>query len=160
MDVFKYFKLLLGFKENNMTKTYARRFIEEWFDGLYHQRRSEIIEERFHKNGIAYGIGGKQLKGPNGFRSFYEPFIAAYPKIRIDIEDLVVTGKRVAVRCKANIENTSGQNGMLEGMAFVTIDNGQMTEAWNSWDFMTLFTQMGLLPEDAFVKGVQGQKII
>ena len=150
---------MLAIKENSLSVEAARKFVEEWFDGLYHNRQSEIIEERFDANGIVHGLGGEQMIGPKGFRAFYEPFVAAYPVIRIIIEDIVVMGGRVALRCLAQVENAQGQKGSLEGVAFITVRNGKMTEAWNSWDFMGLFTQMELLPEDAFVRGVQGKKI-
>jgi predicted ester cyclase len=35
----------------------------------------------------------------------------------------------------------------ITGMVIVRIENGKIVEAWNNFDFMTLYTQVGLVPK-------------
>ena len=48
----------------------------------------------------------------------------------------------------------------ISANALVRIENDKIIEGYNVLDFLSLYAQLGLLPADAFDKGLSGQKIV
>ena len=130
--------------------------LRRWFDEVWNNGRAEVIEELFDENGIAHGLSddpSQPIKGPSGYRPFYEVFRQAFPNIRIDIEDMIAEGDKVAARCSVRGKHEGEFMGRaatqapveITGIAIVRIENGKIVEAWNNFDFMTLHKQCGLL---------------
>ena len=128
--------------------------LRRWFDEVWNNGRAEVIEELFDENGIAHGLSddpSQPIKGPSGYRPFYEVFRQAFPNIRIDIEDMIAEGDKVAARCsvrgkhEGDFMGTAATQAPVEitGIAIVRIENGKIVEAWNNFDFMTLYKQCG-----------------
>lgn len=45
----------------------------------------------------------------------------------------------------------------FNGTAFIRLRDRRIVEGWNSWDFLHLLEEMGLLPPDALARAVAGQ---
>jgi predicted ester cyclase len=108
------------------------------------------------KNGIAHGLSddpSNPIMGPSGYRPFYEVFRQAFPNLMIVVEDMVAEGDKVAARCSVRGKHEGHFMGReatqspveITGMTIVRIDNGKIVEAWNNFDFMTLYKQVGHL---------------
>jgi steroid delta-isomerase-like uncharacterized protein len=130
--------------------------LRRWFDEVWNQGRSEVIEELFDEYGIAHGLSddpANPIRGPKGYRPFYEVFRQAFPNVIIDIEDMVAEGDKVAARCSVRGKHEGDFMGSaptqapveITGITIVRIENGKIVEAWNNFDFMTLHRQCGLL---------------
>jgi steroid delta-isomerase-like uncharacterized protein len=127
--------------------------IHRWFEEVWNKGRAEAIDEMFAEDGIAHGLGsqGGELIGPAGFKPFFEAFRAAFPDIKVTIEDTVVEGDKVAARWVAAMTHTgdglgfaaTGQHAEITGMTIVRIHNGQIKEGWNNWDLMGLMQKLG-----------------
>ena len=133
-----------------------KEILRRWFDEVWNNGRAEVIEELFDENGIAHGLSddpANPIKGPRDYRPFYEVFRQAFPNIRIDIEDMVAEGDKVAARCSVRGKHEGDFMGRvatqspveITGMTIVRVDNGKIVEAWNNFDFMTLYKQVGHL---------------
>ena len=47
----------------------------------------------------------------------------------------------------------------MTGSVLVRMKGGQLAEAYNHWDFMGLYQQLGLLPDDAFERCLSGDQV-
>ena len=73
--------------------------------------------------------------------------------MKIVIEDMVAEGDKVAARCsvggkhEGDLMETAATQSPVEftGMTIVRIENGKIVEAWNNFDFMTMYKQIGRL---------------
>jgi steroid delta-isomerase-like uncharacterized protein len=130
--------------------------VRRWFAEVWNEGRAEVIEELFDENGIAHGLAddpANPLKGPSGFRPFYEVFRQAFPNITVVVEDMVAEGDKVAARCSVRGQHEGDFRGRaatkspveITGITIVRIEKGKIVEAWNNFDFMTLHRQVGLL---------------
>src|SRR5262245_40499679 len=72
--------------------------VRRWFEQVWNNGRQEAIDELFVSDGVAHGLATDQLHGPEGFRTFYQQFMGAFPDIQISIDDIISSGDRVAVR--------------------------------------------------------------
>lgn len=125
-----------------------------WFEEVWNKGRAEAIDEMFACEGIAHGLAdqeGKELCGPEGYKPSFESFRNAFPDIRVIVEDTVTEGDKVAARCRVEGTHTgeglgfapTGRRVEFTGMTIIRVKDGKIVEAWNNFDFMTMFQQVG-----------------
>ena len=131
-------------------------FLHRWFEEVWNKRNENAIDEMFAEDGIAHGLKtseGETIRGTEKFKNLYRAFIAAYPDMRITVEDTVTEGDKIAARCTLSATHTgegigivaSNQPVEFTGMTIVRIKNGKIVEAWNEFDFMKMYSQVGAL---------------
>ncbi len=131
-----------------------KELLRRWFEEVWNKGRAEAIDEMFDENGIAHGLAddpSNPIKGPTQFRPFHTTFREAFPNMSIVIEDMVAEGDKVAARCSVRGKHEGELMGRaatqapveFTGMTIVRIDNGKIVEAWNNFDFMTMYKQCG-----------------
>lgn len=130
--------------------------IRRWFEEVWNKGREEAIDELFAAEGIAHGLAdeaGNGLRGPQDFKPFFRTFRSAFPDIEVVVEDTVAEGDKVAARCVVRGKHQSdslgfaatGQATEFTGITIVRIEKGKIVEAWNNFDFMTMYKQLGAL---------------
>ncbi len=131
-----------------------KALLRRWFAEVWDEGRAEAIDELFAEEGVAHGLAdasGAELRGPAHFREFHRGFREAFPDISVTVEDVVAEGDRVAGRCTARGTHRSDALGfaatdravVFDGMCIVRIRDGQIVEAWNNFDFLTMYQQLG-----------------
>ena len=132
-----------------------KQLIRRWFDEVWNNGRADAIEEMFDENGIAHGLSddpSNPIKGPRGYRPFYTTFREAVPNLKVIVEDTVAEGDKVAARCSVRGKHEGEFMGRaatqapveFTGITIVRIENGKIVEAWNNFDFMTMYKQCGI----------------
>ena len=130
--------------------------IRRWFEEVWNKGRAEAIDELFAEDGVAHGLegtAGGELRGPADFKVFHQRFRESFPDIEVVVEDTISEGDRVAARCTVRGRHQSdtlgfaatGQQVEFTGIAIVRISQGQIVEAWNNFDFMSMYQQLGAL---------------
>jgi steroid delta-isomerase-like uncharacterized protein len=133
-----------------------KAFIRRWFEEVWNKGREEAIDEMFAEEGVANGLvdeSGQPLRGPAGFKPFFRKFREAFPEIEVVVEDAIAEGDRVAARCTVRGRHRGDSLGFaaterpveFTGMTIVRIHHGKIVEAWNNFDFMSMFQQLGAL---------------
>ena len=144
--------------ENDKTSDNAA-LIRRWFEEVWNKGREEAIDELFDEQGVAHGLSdaaGGALRGPAGFKPFFRSFREAFPGIEVVVEDTVSEGDKVAARCTVRGQHRGDTLGFaatnspvdFTGVAIVRIRDGKIVEAWNNFDFMTMYQQLGALRLD------------
>src|SRR5918994_2097009 len=130
--------------------------IRRWFEEVWNKGREEAIDEMFAADGIAHGLndeGGKIMRGAVDYKPFFRTFRSAFPEIEVIVEDTVAEGDKVAARCLVRGKHQSdslgfaatGKSTEFTGITIVRIEKGKIVEAWNNFDFMTMYKQLGAL---------------
>jgi steroid delta-isomerase-like uncharacterized protein len=133
-----------------------KAFIRRWFEEVWNKGREEAIDEMFAEDGIAHGLAdetGATLRGPSGFKPFFQSFRGAFPDIKVIVEDTIVEGDKVAARCRLHATHAGAGLGFaatqkpmdITGIAIVRVRDGKIVEAWNNFDFMGMYQQLGTL---------------
>jgi predicted ester cyclase len=128
-----------------------------WFARVWNEGSEPAIHEMLAADAKMHGLptpDGKPLVGPADFVPFWRKFREAFPDIRITVERAVEQGDMVAVHCRVVGRHTGGALGIaathkpveMWGMGIARVKDGRIVETWNSFDFMTLYQQIGLLP--------------
>lgn len=129
----------------------------EWFGKVWDEGSEEAIHRLLAADARMHGLptpDGQPLCGPAAFVPFWRRFRAAFPDIRIDVERTVTEGDMVAVHCRVVARHLGDDLGIkathkpveMWGMGMARVRNGQIVEAWNAYDFLTLYQQVGILP--------------
>jgi steroid delta-isomerase-like uncharacterized protein len=133
-----------------------KALIRRWFEEVWNQGRADAVPEMFAANGIAHGLSddpGKPLRGPAGFMPFHGQFRGAFPNIEVVVEDQIAEGDLVATRCRVRGKHTGDHLGFaathspveFTGMTITRIKDGKIVEAWNNFDFMKMYRQLGAI---------------
>lgn len=128
--------------------------LRAWFEGLWNQSREDTIDRLFAPGARVHGLGATPIVGPDEFRAFYRTFRQAFPDLRVEIARSVTEGDMAVVHCHVTGTHTgpgfgppSGGRVDFWGQCTGRIQNGQIVEGWNTFDFLTCYQQMGLLPQ-------------
>jgi len=133
----------------------ATTVAHRWFEEVWNQKREAAIDELMAADAMVHGItdpDGNQVRGPAAFKPVFRHFCAAFPDIRITVEDAVVDGDKVAVRCSVTgthsgpgvVASPTNKPISFTGMCFVRIENGRIAEGWNNFDFLAMYQQLGM----------------
>ncbi|MBX7169652.1 MAG: ester cyclase [Pyrinomonadaceae bacterium] len=131
-------------------------FIHRWFEEVWNNKNEAAIDEMFAEDGIANGLSdaeGNPLRGPEGFKQLHRAFCSAYPDLTITVEDTITEGDRIAARCTVRGMHTGEGLGVtptnqqieFTGLTIVKLKDGKIIEAWNEFDFMKMYSQLGAL---------------
>ena len=122
----------------NSTLTYR------WMQEVWNKGREEAIDEMLDANAVVHGIDEIKEPGPAAFKQFFRNFRSQFPQVNVEVQDVVSQGNNETSRCIVNATNANGQTVQFTGMTFVNIQDGKITEAWNNFDFMSMYQQLGL----------------
>ena len=135
--------------------------IRQWYDEVWNNKNEAYIDKILAKTCIAHGLtdeDGKEIIGPDKFKILFRKFIASFPDIHFKVLDTVNEGNKIAALAVARFTHSgssfeafpgkaiepTGKVIELSGMTFTVIEDGQIQEAWNSFDFLTFYTQLGV----------------
>jgi len=133
-----------------------RALIHRWFEEVWNKGRADAVNEMFAEDGIAHGLSddsGEPLRGPEAFKEFHARFRGAFPDIVVVVEDTICEGDKVAARCSVRGKHSGDSLGFaatqnaveFTGIAIVRVKDGLIVEAWNNFDFMALYKQLGAI---------------
>jgi len=128
-------------------------FIHRWFDEVWNNQSEAAVDELFAEDGVGHGLGGEPIRGPAEFKTFHRAFISAYPDLKVLVEDTVVEGDKIAARCRVTGVHQGHGIGLaptnqpveFTGMVIVRVKDGKIVEAWNEFNFMEMYKQVGAL---------------
>jgi len=131
-------------------------FIHRWFDEVWNNRSEAAIDEMFAVDGVGHGLGDEDIVGPEAFKVFHRAFVSAYPDLKVVVEDTIVDGDKIAARCRVTGKHDRHGIGLsptnravnFTGMVILRVKDGKIVEAWNEFNFMKMYTQLGALTLD------------
>jgi steroid delta-isomerase-like uncharacterized protein len=94
------------------------------------------------------------LQGYEGFRQLTMAFRSAFPDMRIEIEDILAEGDKVAARLRLRGTNSGSFQGMpptgkvvdATGTGIFRVVDGRVTDNWVNFDMLGLLQQLGIVP--------------
>jgi steroid delta-isomerase-like uncharacterized protein len=126
--------------------------MQRWFDEVWNQRRRETISELFAEGAIAHWVDetGRDLTGPQEFLPYYDRLCAAFPDLRMTVDECFEAGDKVIVRWSARMRHTgdlleiraTGKPVAVNGMTMARIAHGKVVEGWDCWDKLGMLMQI------------------
>jgi predicted ester cyclase len=117
-----------------------------WYDQLWNNGNEAIIDELMHPQCRAFGLGAEPVIGTEAFKQFYRSFADAYQDIHIKIDKNLTDGNYVISLCSITaVHRKTGKRVDFSGTSVSQVENGKVTSAWNHFDFLTMYLQVGAI---------------
>jgi predicted ester cyclase len=109
-----------------------------WFDEVWNQRRAETIDELTGPESRMVNESGETW-GVDQFRAYiFEPFIAAFPDLRVTVLGTIEQGDEVAVRWEATGTHCGHELGcapcrevvQFRGISWMVVKDGKLVDGW------------------------------
>jgi len=152
-----------------VSQTDIRSLSRRWFEEVWNQGREATIEELLLPETILYGVGegGRELRGPDGFREFYRRFRSAFPDLRVVVEDVLADGDRTAVRLSFTGTHTgaglgvppTGRSFSSTAIVIIRWRDGRAVEGWNQFDAAGMMAQLNAPSTAAPTAGPMAMKL-
>lgn len=134
----------------------SRRLLEESFNEGKLDVIDQVVAPDAQNHDPAMPARLRSLRGPQSQRQTVEMYRAAFPDVRLTVDEVIDAGDKVALRWSA--EGT--HRGELEGLAptgkrvlvtGISVDHwqdGKIVESWTQWDNLGLARQLGAAPPE------------
>lgn len=118
----------------------------EWMERVWNKRDRQRLREILHPETQGQ-VEGRYIKGQDDFiASMYDPFIAAFPDLHIEVRGIVAQGDEVVIRWTASGTHhgpfgpvpASGVGVQFRGMTWQRYQDGRLLEGEDSWDMHAL----------------------
>jgi steroid delta-isomerase-like uncharacterized protein len=136
--------------------TKSKTLLHEWFEEVWNKQNAAMIDKLASVDAVAHGLvdeQGNELRGIKAFKEFHHGFIQAFPDLRVEVVDTISEGDKTVARCIVRGTHqgdglgfpATGRKIEFTGACIARISNGQIVEAWNDFDFLTMHRQLDTL---------------
>ena len=125
---------------------------QTWIEGL-NRGDVSVAENVFAADCVIHINGSPDPNlGVAGFKQMIASLLAAFPDLRLSIEDQIVAGDKVATRWVAEGTNSApfgnvpatGRRVRVNGLILDRVADGRVVERWELWDQAGMMQQLGL----------------
>ena len=131
--------------------------LKTWFEEVWNKGRESAIDELGAPDMVAHSLldpTGKPIQGTAKFKEFWRNFRDAFPDIHIDVQEALSDGDKEIVRCVARATHKGAGIGVAAtqkpiqfcGVVIARVKDERLVEAWDNWDFLGLYQQLGVVP--------------
>jgi steroid delta-isomerase-like uncharacterized protein len=113
---------------------------------------ADLLADDFVEHEVAPGLEPTKA----GVKEFFTMYIAAFPDLHFEPEDVLSSGDKVVARVRASGTNTGDFMGMpatgksvsVQGIDIIRFgDDGLAHEHWGVFDALAMMQQLGVVPE-------------
>jgi predicted ester cyclase len=141
----------------------SRRLLEQSFNTGNFELIDQLVAPEALNHDPALPAPMRDLRGPDGLKRIVTMYRAAFPDVRMTVDDVIASGDKVVLRWHSEGTHRGGLMGLaptgVHGSATgISIDrwqDGKIVETWAEWDNMGLARQIGAAPPEGSV----GEKI-
>jgi steroid delta-isomerase-like uncharacterized protein len=127
--------------------------IREWFKEVWDEGNLDTVDRLMARDCVAHGLGPDGIRGPEALKPFVRVMRGALGDLEVDVSQTVTQGDRVAAHCHVSARHVgelfgaapANQSVDFWGMTIVRVRDGQIIEAWNCFDFLRMYQQLGLV---------------
>lgn len=131
---------------------------EEWFQRVWLEEDTDAIYEMFKQGSTAKGLGSHPCIGPDEFRHFHAAILKLIEKVDVISDHAIEQGDWLALLVTVTgVCRKTGRVVYMHGQMMLKIVGGQIVDAHNHLDFMSLFEQLGVLPKKTFEDCLSGK---
>lgn len=130
----------------------------EFFDRVWVKGDKDAIFEMFC--GHAEGLSGDSVD-PQGYLAFYEGITAFLKDFVVDIRSYMADGDQLFIRWLGRARHRKKDKVIYwPGASYGTYRDGKILRSENYFDFMQLFQQLEIVPENAVERGLAGEEFL
>jgi steroid delta-isomerase-like uncharacterized protein len=122
-----------------------------WFEEVWNKANPDAIDKYFAADGHCFGLPEPtSILTRDQYKDVYAQFLSAFPGIRVQVDEVLAEGDRIAIRWTASMTHTgdalgfspTGRSVVMGGSSFCTCRDGKIIDAWNFMDFTKVLQQL------------------
>jgi steroid delta-isomerase-like uncharacterized protein len=125
----------------------------DFLDAAWNRGDTSVIDRAVFEHHIEHEPDGDEV-GRGHLKETVLAYRAAFPDLRMCVEDQIAEGDRVVIRWVASGTHLGELNGIpatgrtaeVSGIFVHRLTDGQITESWSMFDQMGLLVQLGVIP--------------
>ena len=136
--------------------------VTRWWQELWNERRLEVADELLAPEYVLHALwsnpaitGPCDVPGIQPAKDVVRTWSQSFADFKVSINTMVDAGDHVACTHTFSATQTSefmgrpatGRGGAISGITIMRLQDGQIVEAWTSWDMMGMVQQLGWAPK-------------
>jgi steroid delta-isomerase-like uncharacterized protein len=126
------------------------------FDEVWNKGNFDVLDEIMSPDSEFHVPGWGDIRGPDDFREFASTTRAAFPDFRIEIEEQIAEGDRIATRWTWQGTHRgefmgvapTGQKVTVPGITMGRVSEDGRGDSWILADMLGLLHQLGAIPQE------------
>jgi steroid delta-isomerase-like uncharacterized protein len=131
--------------------------LREWFQKVWNEGDVKAIARLAHPDALIHGLAsdtGEPVRGVEQFRKMHAALRGAIPDVHIHVERTISEGAYSTGHCLVTGHHTGPTLQIpathrpirFEGVVIIRVTDGLIVEAWNFFDFLGFYQQLGIIP--------------
>jgi predicted ester cyclase len=141
----------------------SRRLLEQSFNEGNFELIDQLVASEAVNHDPATPAEMRALRGPEVLKRTASMYRAAFPDVRMTVDDVIAAGDKVVLRWHSEGTHRgelaglapTGARGSVTGISIDRWKDGKIVEAWAEWDNLGLARQVGAAPPEGSV----GEKV-
>lgn len=134
--------------------------LEAWYRQVWIEADPNAVDRYFAPRTGADGLMPDGQVGPEDFKALVPALLALVRNLDIRIDRSMEMGDWLWAQISVHAQTAESMRAVTAaGQVMMRIEGGRILEAYNAFDFLTFFQQAGLLPEDAFLLLLSGERM-
>jgi steroid delta-isomerase-like uncharacterized protein len=141
----------------------SRRLLEQSFNTGDFELIDQFVAPEALNHDPSLPAQMRDLRGPDALKQIVTMYRAAFPDVRMTVDDVIASGDKVALRWHSEGTHRgelaglapTGVHGSTTGISIDRWQDGKIVEAWAEWDNMGLARQLGAAPPEGSI----GEKV-
>lgn len=125
-----------------------------WFEQVWNKLDESAIDRLMAPDAMVHGLGPESKRGHSAFKEYFHQLRQALSDIHIDVVRTVVEGDLCAAHCHVTARHSghtlggppTNQRVDFWGMSLTRVKDDKIVEGWNTFDFLTMYQQLGWVP--------------
>ncbi|MCB2105820.1 ester cyclase [Albidovulum sp.] len=136
------------------------KLLQDWYRQVWVEADLDAVDRYFSPRTGADGLMPDGQVGPEDFKALVPALLALVRNLDIRIDRWIEAGDWLWAQISVHAVTAEGMAPICAaGQVMMRIEGDRITEAYNAFDFLTFFQQAGLLPEDAFLLLLSGERL-
>lgn len=128
-----------------------KALVRRWYDAFINGHDVDVLDDLLAPGFASHFLSGAPGRTRDELKEIDGRMFAAFPNLRVTVEDMVADGDRIAVRYSSYGTHrgnalgipATGQVAESTGMDFFRIANGKIAERWVEMDLTGLLMRIG-----------------
>ncbi|MGV6805045.1 MAG: ester cyclase [Ruegeria sp.] len=134
--------------------------LRAWYSEVWEKGNIDAIGDYFAPETMAEGLIPEMQVGADDFRDLVMAFRHVLGEIQVDLPKIIENGDWASA--VLHVRTSRADNGApleVTGQVMARFKGEKMVEAYNQFDFVSLFEQLGQFPKDTLPVCMTGQRL-
>jgi len=133
--------------------------LQEWARRVWAERDTAAIDEMCASECCVHSAGPQPLRGPEQYKQFHQQVCQLLSETRLDVDHCIEQDGWLAALCTFTGRMADGREASMRGSIQARIVDGKVVEAYDHFDFVGFFMQLGMLPADTLECCMSGRVV-